>query len=63
VCFPILKRKHHARILADLELTLDDVAQSWELDAEGHYSELRLAVEPETDAPIGVQQVLLEQLS
>ncbi len=35
VCFPILKKKLAARILADLELYLLDVVQCWEMQADG----------------------------
>jgi polyphosphate kinase len=62
VCFPILKKKHSARILEELELSLQDVHQSWELDSEGQYHPLAQAGEAES-AELGVQQLLLERLS
>jgi polyphosphate kinase len=62
VCFPILKKKHSARILEELELSLQDVHQSWELDSEGQYHPLAQAGEAES-AELGVQQLLLERLA
>ncbi len=63
VCFPILKKKHHNRILSELEMYLDDTTQSWQLDAEGKYIELRHRQgESENNDP-GVQQKLLEKLA
>ncbi|MFK7864899.1 MAG: polyphosphate kinase 1 [Pseudohongiellaceae bacterium] len=59
VCFPILKKKWAARILAELEMYLDDQAQSWELQANGEYME-RFDMHQHRD---GVQTLLLKQLS
>lgn len=59
VCFPILKKKLAARILADLELYLVDDMQCWEMQADGEYLE-RI---PEGDDHLGVQSLLLRQLA
>jgi polyphosphate kinase len=59
VCFPILKKKLAARILADLELYLLDVVQCWEMQADGEYIE-RV---PEANELLGVQSLLLKQLA
>ncbi len=61
VCFPILKKKHAARIKAELELYLDDRSQSWELSATGEYQLLRPVCSDETTED--VQMLLLKQLS
>lgn len=63
VCFPILKKKHQARVLAELELYLADESQSWELDAEGNYAERRNLQNKEGEVGLGVQQKLLELLA
>jgi polyphosphate kinase len=59
VCFPILKKKHSSRILADLEAYLDDEVQSWEMRADGHYERLT----PQDSTQPGVQTLLLKQLA
>lgn len=62
VCFPILKKKHISRIKAELEMYLDDMSQSWELNSEGEYTPLQGSAE--NDAPAeDVQMLLLKQLS
>lgn len=59
VCFPILKKKWASRILAEMEMYLEDEAQSWEMRADGEYLERFSADEH----PEGVQMQLLKQLS
>jgi polyphosphate kinase len=59
VCFPVLKKKLAARILADLELYLVDDLQSWEMQADGGYIE-RIPEDPERPS---VQSLLLRQLA
>ena len=59
VCFPILKKKHSSRILADLEAYLNDEVQSWEMRADGHYERLM----PQDSSQLGVQTLLLKQLA
>jgi len=61
VCFPILKKKHSARIKAELIMYLDDRGQSWELRDDGEYHRLTTATDEE---PIDdVQLLLLKNLS
>ncbi|MEX1197315.1 MAG: polyphosphate kinase 1 [Pseudohongiellaceae bacterium] len=60
VAFPILKKKWHARILAELELYLEDRVQTWELQTDGTYRQL--TVDGDDTVP-GVQMRLLSQLS
>lgn len=59
VCFPILKKKLAARILADLELYISDDVQSWVMQADGEYIE-RTALDSDK---LGVQSTLLRQLA
>ena len=59
VCFPILKKKLAARILADLELYIADDHQTWEMQGDGEYIE-RVPGDPEQ---LSVQSLLLKQLS
>ena len=61
VCFPILKKKHSARIKAELEMYLEDRNQSWELTADAEYHCLTNTAAEETAEE--VQQLLLKQLS
>ncbi len=59
VCFPILKKKLAARILADLELYIADDIQTWEMQLDGEYTE-RV---PEDHEHLPVQSLLLRQLA
>lgn len=59
VCFPILKKKWATRITAELELYLEDQAQSWEMQPDGEYIE-RFNLDNQT---AGVQTLLLKQLA
>lgn len=59
VCFPVLKKKWASRILAEMEMYLDDQAQSWEMQANGEYIE-RFNLDKQAE---GVQMLLLKQLS
>ncbi|MFT4888308.1 MAG: polyphosphate kinase [Pseudohongiellaceae bacterium] len=59
VCFPILKKKWAMRIVAEMEMYLEDQAQSWEMQADGEYIE-RFDLDNQT---AGVQTLLLKQLS
>lgn len=61
VCFPILKKKHQSRILAEIHWYLEDKAQCWELGADGEYAKIH-PVETE-GLTHGVQQKLLEKLT
>ena len=58
VCFPILKKKLANRIMEELQLYLDDHAQSWEMQASGEYVELATVSETSEE----VQLHLLRQL-
>ncbi len=59
VCFPILKKKWATRIVAEMEMYLEDQAQSWEMQANGEYIE-RFDLDNQTAE---VQTLLLKQLS
>jgi len=59
VCFPILKKKWATRIVAEMEMYLEDQAQSWEMQADGEYIE-RFDLDNQT---VAVQTLLLKQLS
>ena len=59
VCFPILKKKHAARIMKEMELHLNDVGQSWELMPDGSYKGRDIESAKSDD----VQLKLLRQLS
>lgn len=59
VCFPILKKKWASRIVAEMEMYLEDEAQSWEMQANGEYVE-RFNLDEQAE---GVQTLLLKQLS
>jgi len=59
VCFPILKKKWASRIVAEMEMYLEDEAQSWEMQANGEYVE-RFNLDDQAE---GVQTLLLKQLS
>lgn len=61
VCFPILKKKHSARIKSELEMYLNDLGQSWELKADGEY--IALNREADGEPTEDVQMLLLKQLS
>ena len=63
VCFPILKKKHQARVLSELALYLADETQAWELGPDGVYTELRLREGSCEQETVGVQQALLEKLN
>ncbi len=55
-CFPIESKKLHSRILADLECYLNDNSQSWLLQSDGSY----IQVKPkEGEEPFKVQSALL----
>lgn len=62
VCFPILKKKHAARIMAEMELYLNDRGQSWELSADGEYRSLEHSGQ-DGAALEDVQMLLLKQLA
>ncbi len=59
VCFPILKKKWASRIVAEMEMYLEDEAQSWEMQANGEYVE-RFNLDEQAE---GIQTLLLKQLS
>lgn len=61
VSFPILKKKHANRIISELELYLDDRAQSWELKADGEYIERKESADQEEQDD--VQTKLLKQFA
>ena len=58
VCFPILKKKLANRIVEELQMYLDDTAQSWELQSNGEFIELATAGGDQEP----VQMRLLKQL-
>ncbi|MDX1491781.1 MAG: polyphosphate kinase 1 [Pseudohongiellaceae bacterium] len=60
VAFPIQKKKLANRILGELELYLNDRAQSWELKLDGQYYRRS---ESHLDHQEGVQMYLLNQLA
>jgi polyphosphate kinase len=55
VCFPIERRRHRERILADLETYLADNVNAWELAADGSYRR----VEPRAEERVCAQELLL----
>lgn len=57
VGFPIERRRHHRRILEELEAYLRDDVNAWELDATGAWSRVAAA----GDKPFCAQQWLLER--
>jgi polyphosphate kinase len=60
VCFPILDEELKARLLADLDLSLSDNSQAWELQTDGSY----VLARPQTTADaVSVQSRLLRQLA
>ena len=64
VCFPIIKKKLGSRIMEEMEMHLEDQCQSWDLGADGEYTERRKN-KSETDGVddcIGVQLRLLNSL-
>lgn len=52
VCFPILKKKLAARIMDELQLYMDDVGQSWEMQSDGNYRELHTDIATKEDVQI-----------
>lgn len=56
--FPLLSRKIRDKVIADLELYLQDNTQAWELNSDGSYS--RVLSEPDAPA-ISAQRALLLQ--
>ncbi len=58
-CFPIEDKKLHDRVLNDLQMYLKDNAQSWLLEADGHYQ----PVTPGDEEIFQVQNELLKQLA
>ncbi|MFQ6004409.1 MAG: polyphosphate kinase 1, partial [Woeseia sp.] len=58
-CFPIRQKPLKKKLMKDLKLFLADNCQAWELQGDGSY--VRLS--PGNDAPVSVQQKLLEQLA
>jgi polyphosphate kinase len=59
VCFPIQKKPYRDRIIADLDLYLEDNAQAWQLSADGTY----LRAGQGTNQGINAQSELLKQLT
>lgn len=57
VAFPVERRKHRERILADLRIYLEDNTQAWELRADGTY----VRVQHEGNTPLSAQQQLLQE--
>lgn len=58
-CFPIKDKKLRKRVLADLDLYLQDNFAAWELQADGLYER---ATPPEGADILDAQQILLQQL-
>jgi len=54
VAFPVTDKRLKERIIAQLEAFLIDTAQSWLLDADGHYHR------PEASEHLPVQTLLME---
>ena len=59
-CFPIESKKLRNRILADLEMYLNDNAQAWILNADGRYHRVDKAEETPL---ISAQTSLLEEMA
>jgi polyphosphate kinase len=59
VCFPILKRSHRERIIADLSLYLEDNVLAWILGPDGTYTRIVPGEQP----VVCVQDELLKQLT
>jgi polyphosphate kinase len=60
VCFPVSDERLKARILADLDASLSDNCQAWELRGDGSYQPVRPAPGAEL---ISVQNQLLARLA
>jgi polyphosphate kinase len=58
-CFPIESKRLHNRILHDLDAYLNDNSQSWLLQSDGSYEQIR---RKEKEVMIQAQTVLLEEL-
>lgn len=56
VCYPLLSQKLVTRVRSDLELYIEDKAQSWCLDSEGQYHR-----EVSSEYGLPVQQILLNK--
>lgn len=58
--FPLLSRKIRDKVIADLELYLQDNTQAWDLNSDGSYTRVTADID---DASISAQRSLLLQLS
>jgi polyphosphate kinase len=58
VAFPIERKEHRDRIIADLEIYLADNQQAWGLEADGTYRRVQT-----TSPAISAQNILLKKLS
>jgi polyphosphate kinase len=58
-CFPIESKRLHNRILHDLDAYLNDNSQSWLLQSDGSYEQIR---RKKNEVAIQAQTVLLEEL-
>jgi polyphosphate kinase len=59
VCFPIQRRTHRQRVLADLQLYLADNCQAWVLQPDGQYLHAQRRDEP----PLSAQSELLASIA
>jgi len=59
VCFPLLRARHRAQVLADLQLYLADNCQAWELQPDGAYRH----VQPGAATSLAAQVELLKSLA
>ena len=60
VCFPVSDERLKARILADLDASLSDNCQAWELLGDGSYQPVKPAPDAEL---VSVQSQLLTRLA
>ena len=59
VCFPIQRRTHRQRVLADLQLYLADNCQAWVLQPDGKY----VQVQPQDEPTLSAQGELLASIA
>jgi polyphosphate kinase len=59
VCFPVQRRSHRDRVLADLQLYIADNVQAWVLQSDGTY----VRAEPGDEPVVSAQEALLESIA
>jgi polyphosphate kinase len=58
-CFPVQRRSHRERVLADLQLYIADNVQAWVLQSDGTY----VRAEPGDGPVVSAQEALLESIA